>query len=123
LSGCFSEKKPEQDISNITKFELLKYAKLVDPKYELLMPNSDKDVIHCSHYFPPCNIAFKVKLYNLPAIVLEYNNYQDAKLGAKKIRGFLFHNWVFDDVTDEPILLKQITKVFKDGESFRDYGK
>lgn len=118
----FSCQEAEETKPALERGDLLSYAKLIDENYEILMPVSDKDVVYCSHYYPPCETAFRVRVLQLPVIVLQYKSYIEAKKAAKKIRGFLFHNWVFDEVTNEPFLLKRFEKVFIEGESFKNYG-
>lgn len=112
----------EETKPSLGRGDLLAYASRIDENYEILMPISDKDVVHCSHYYPPCETAFKVRVLKLAIIVLQYRSYEEAKKSAKKIRGFLFHNWVFDEVTNEPFLLKRFEKTFIGGESFKNYG-
>jgi hypothetical protein len=52
-----------------------------------------------------------VKLKNLDFIAVEFNTEAEAKYAAKKIRGYYVRNWVFDDVTGEPILEEFVSRV------------
>jgi hypothetical protein len=53
----------------------------------------------------------KVRLVEL--IVLQYENQKSACMAALKVGQWYARNWIFDDVTNEPVLEDFVQKVFK----------
>ena len=94
-----------------TKEDLLKRAQAGDASVELVLPKSINDGISCSNYTDGCMSGHTVKVRNLELIAVEFGSEEQAKYAAKKIRGFYAKNWVFDDVTGEPILEDFVSRV------------
>ncbi len=51
-----------------------------------------------------------MKVRNLDLIAVEFLTEEQAKYAAKKIRGYYVGNWIFDDVTGEPILEEFVSR-------------
>ncbi len=94
-----------------SKEELLHRAQAADPTVQLILPRSINEGISCSNYTEGCLSGHTVKVQNLDLIAVEFATEEQAKYAAKKIRGYYTGNWVFDDVTGEPILEKFVSRV------------
>lgn len=94
-----------------SKEELLSLAQKGEPSVEYILPKSINEGISCSNYSEGCLSGHTVKVKSLEMIAVEFQNEEQAKYGAKKIRGFYSRNWVFDDVTGEPILEEFVSRV------------
>lgn len=94
-----------------SKEALLKKAQAADPSVQLILPKSMNEGVSCSNYSEGCLSGHTVKVKNLDMIAVEFGNEAQAKYGAKKIRGYYTGNWVFDDVTGEPLLEEFVSRV------------
>lgn len=94
-----------------SKEELLKKAQAADPSVTIVLPRSINDGISCENYTEGCTSGHTVRVKNLELIAVEFQTEAQAKYAAKKIRGYYAGNWVFDDVTGEPILEEFVSGV------------
>lgn len=97
--------------TTISREALLEKASEADPELEVMIPPSlDKPLVYCNRYRPPCVAGYKIKIKRLEVTALEYETEKAAYKSAKFIKGYVLHNWVFDDVTGEPILERFFTE-------------
>lgn len=94
-----------------SKEELLSKAQAGESSVQYILPKSINEGISCSNYSEGCLSGHTVKVKNLEMIAVEFQNEEQAKYGAKKIRGFYSRNWVFDDVAGEPLLEEFVLRV------------
>jgi hypothetical protein len=94
-----------------SKEDLLKKAQAVEPSVQLILPRSINEGVSCSNYTEGCISGHTVKVKNLDMIAVEFGNEEQAKYAARKIRGYYTGNWVFDDVTGEPLLEDFVSRV------------
>lgn len=94
-----------------SKEALLKRAQAADPTVSFILPRSINDGISCSAYTDGCMSGHTVKVRNLELIAVEFGTEEQARYAARKIRGYYTKNWVFDDVTGEPILEEFVSRV------------
>lgn len=94
-----------------TKEDLLAKAQAGEPSVQLILPKSINEGISCANYTEGCVSGHTVKVKGLDLIAVEFQTQEQAKYGAKKIRGYYARNWVFDDVTGEPILEEFVSRV------------
>jgi hypothetical protein len=87
-----------------TKEEMLSMALKADPTASFVLPKNLNEGIQCSLYSDGCVSGYTVKVQNLEFIAVEFMNEEQALFAAKKVRGYYLRNWLFDDVTGEPIL-------------------
>jgi hypothetical protein len=87
-----------------TKEQLYDLAKSKDPSLTFILPKNMNEGIKCSDYTPGCLSGHVVSVQGLEMIAVEFMLEKDAMVAAKKYRGFYLRNWMFDDVTGEPIL-------------------
>ena len=102
LSSCTKELK-------YSKEELYAKAKAADASTTFILPKSMTEGISCGDYTEGCLAAHVVQIKNLDLIAVEYMTEEQAKFGAKKMRGYYVRNWLLDDVTGEPTLEKFVT--------------
>jgi hypothetical protein len=95
----------------INKFEMLKLGQKVAPDIEVILPKSIGDGIKCTDYkdrngvqLPGCISGRYAKLRKVKIIVVEFDSKENARKAAIEVDQYYAHNWLFDDVTDEPVL-------------------
>lgn len=93
-----------------TKEQLLFKALKADPSVSIVLPKSMTEGVNCSDYSEGCLSAHIVKVKDLEFIGVEFMTEADAIFAAKKFRGYYTRNWLWDDVTGEPILEKFVTE-------------
>lgn len=93
-----------------SKEELLKTAQAADASVTYILPKSIAEGVTCADYSDGCMSAHIVKVRGLEMIAVEFMTEEEAKLAAKKIRALYSRNWIFDDVTGEPLLEEFFTK-------------
>ena len=89
-----------------TKEELYFKAVAIDPDIKFILPKSMSEGASCSDYSKNCLSAHFVRVKNLEMVAVEFMTEKDAIYASKKYRGLYLRNWMFDDVTGEPILEK-----------------
>lgn len=93
-----------------SKEELLSRAQAADSSVQFIIPKMNEG-ISCSSYSEGCISGHTVRVKNLDLIAVEFGTEEEAKYAARKIRGYYVRNWVFDDVTGEPILEEFVSRV------------
>lgn len=93
-----------------TKEALYSKAVAADPTVSFILPKNMNEGASCNDYSENCLSAHIVKVQNLEMIAVEFVTEADALYAAKKFRGYYLRNWMFDDVTGEPVLEKFITE-------------
>lgn len=96
-----------------SKEHLLSLAQAGDPSVTVILPRSMAEGVNCSEYTDGCLSAHIVKVKGLELIAVEFESQEDAVFAAKKYRALYTHNWIFDDVTGEPILEKFVMEKLK----------
>lgn len=94
-----------------TKEELLARAQAAESSVQFIIPRSINEGVSCTSYTEGCISGHTVRVKNLDLIAVEFGTEEEAKYAAKKIRGYYTRNWVFDDVTGEPILEEFVSRV------------
>ncbi len=86
--------------------------KQIDSTYKLILPKSiEEGAVSCVSYPEGCVSAHVFQLQKLDFIALEYDTHANALRVGKIINGYVKENWVFDDVTGEPVLEKILKKI------------
>lgn len=93
-----------------TKEEILALAQGKDPSVTVILPKSLTEGVTCTDYSEGCLSAHIVRVKNLDMIAVEFMTTENAIIGAKKIKGYQLRNWIFDDVTGEPVLERFVEK-------------
>ncbi len=107
-----------EKVERISKIELFKMAKAIDPSVTYILPRDLKSGVRCIgvegelYYGEGCIGAFKVQVGVLDLTVLEFSTPELAKREANRIKQFYFKNWVFDEVSNEPMLEHFVKKAF-----------
>jgi len=93
-----------------SKEELFAKAKAADASTTFILPKSMSEGITCGEYTEGCLAAHVVQIQNLDLIAVEFATEEQARFGAKKMRGYYVRNWLLDDVSGEPTLEKFVTE-------------
>jgi hypothetical protein len=110
LSGCSSK-----DEEIYSQPELWSIATKADKNIEIILPNSIAEGIVCDRDyrgFEGCLSGRFVKLRKVKAIILEFQNSDQAKRAAYHLDQYYAKNWVFDEVRDEPVLESFVKSTF-----------
>ena len=109
LSSCSEE-------SRYTESELWNMAKEADPDIELVrIPNNEPERrILCRDYGPGCihMSGRRLKVRMVEVIAVEFESTEQARKEAFKIDQYYARNWLFDQVTGEPVLEDFVTDTF-----------
>jgi len=113
LSFACTKKEPVYTIS-----EMFKMAKEADASFEEVFIPDTQNFRHlrviCDNYGEGCKgngKRFKVK--GVDILVIEFESESTARAEAQRINQWHARNWLFDDVTNEPILESYVTRAFK----------
>lgn len=87
-----------------SKEALLKKAQAADPSVTVILPSNMNEGVQCSEYTPPCISGHVVSVKGIEMLALEYGSEKEAKEVARKYKAYYTGNWIFDDVTGEPLL-------------------
>ena len=97
--------------------EMWAMASKVEPNIELVaIPNHEQDRrVLCSYYhqegcIPGSGKRIKVRLVEL--LVIQYETQKQACEAAKRIGEWYYANWLFDDVSNEPVLQSYVVEAF-----------
>ncbi len=106
----FSCSKSEERL-NVEKATIESRFKEIDSTYKVILPKSiEEGLVSCATYFEGCMSAHVFQIQRLDFIALEYESHKSAELAAKKLGGYAYENWAFDDVSGEPVLEKILVK-------------
>lgn len=93
-----------------SKEQLLKKAQAADPSVTVILPSNMNEGVQCHEYAPPCVSGHVVSVQGIEMLALEYESERIALEAAKKYRAYYTGNWIFDDVTGEPLLEKFVSE-------------
>lgn len=99
LSACKEEVK-------FSKEDLYAKAKAIDATTTFILPKGISDGPSCADYAEGCLATHIVQIQKLDLIAVEYPSEEQAKYAAKKVDGYFVGNWMLDDVTGEPTLMR-----------------
>ncbi|MFN8370740.1 MAG: hypothetical protein U0T83_08985 [Bacteriovoracaceae bacterium] len=92
--------------------QIVDIAKSYDPTTMQLGGFKPEEKVSCEDYGPECLLAIKLKVKDLNFDVIQFESLDVALRHAKKIDGYYYMNFVFDEVTGEPVLEKYIKEAF-----------
>lgn len=101
----------EKELPNYSGSELLAMGRVGDPSLSLVIPKDMATAaVNCYAYTPNCRYGYRIKLKHVEMKALFYDKQENALMAAKRARAYISRNWVFDDVTGEPILERFVVK-------------
>lgn len=125
ISSCSCTSREKEVVGPLEMWEKIQK---VEPQAELVfladtVENQQKRVL-CSQYLgegciPGSGRRIKVRLVELLAI--QYETRKQACVAARAIGQWYAFNWLFDDVTHEPVLEDFVTKVFQAQKPSKDF--
>ncbi|MFZ4715693.1 MAG: hypothetical protein ACOYL6_18360 [Bacteriovoracaceae bacterium] len=95
----------------IPRDQLYKLTVAKDPEAHLVIPGLGQGV-KCTDYGPGCVGAHTVALKRVEMIAVEYDTEESAIKDAVRLNAYYIKNWIFDDVTDEPVLEKFVIEAY-----------
>lgn len=99
-----------------TTTEMWNMGKAVEPNIMLVpIPNHETDRrILCENYGPGCikGSGRRILVRRVELIALQFESIEQARAEARKINQWHAKNWLFDDVTDEPVLESFVKEAF-----------
>lgn len=107
-----------EELPNYDKKEMLGMAYEADPNMKIEVGTIDKTLVDCKDYVPRCRTGFRVVIKGIKFNALLYNDQKIALKAAKRIRGYVSRNWVFDEVRGEPVLERIVMKHLKAKPAF-----
>ena len=111
ITSCSCEKE-----RLFTEREMWYKAKKQDPKVELVaISNSQIEKrILCKNYGPKCikRSGRRILVSTVELIAVGFETEAAARTEALRIGQWYAYNWVFDDVSNEPVLIDFIQKAF-----------
>ncbi|MCY4524785.1 MAG: hypothetical protein OXB84_08605, partial [Halobacteriovoraceae bacterium] len=81
-------------------------------KFELLLAEELGKGVDCRNYGSGCVGARKAKVGLTTFIIVEYRNEGLARLAARQLDQYYKYNWLFDEVTDEPVAIYFVQEAF-----------
>lgn len=101
-----------------TQLEIIDMARKIEPDLEEvqfdLNNTDDPNRVICKNYGAGCvpNTGKRLKIRKVQLIILEFENEEAAKVEAMRTNQWYSKNWLFDNVTDEPVLIDFVKKAF-----------
>ena len=114
LTSCSCEK----ELPNYSRQEMLGWAYEADPNMKIKIGDLTKALVDCKDYTPRCQIGYRVVIKTVEFNVLEYATQDLALEAAKRIKGYVARNWVFDEVRGEPVLERIVVKYLRGKPAF-----
>ncbi len=115
LSGCSCSKKEE----TWGQVEMWKMALSKEPSIELVFlsdtPDGRSRRVLCGQYSQDGCVegsGKRIKVRMVEILVLQFEKQKQACLAALAINQWYARNWLFDDVTNEPVLIDFVKNVF-----------
>lgn len=102
----------------VDKIAMLKMAQDYDPTVKPILPKDLSSGIRCKKengdfiYGEGCVTGFQVQVGPLEMDVIEFQSEELARLEALRLDQYFYKNWVFDNVTNEPILEHFVKNAF-----------
>jgi len=94
------------------KSELVEMAVKEDPKATLIVPDKIDEGIKCEDYGPGCIGGFMARVRMVRIVLVEFESEEQAMKDAQRLGQYYARNWLFDNVTGEPVLESFVKKVY-----------
>jgi hypothetical protein len=89
-----------------SKEELYAKAKDIDATTTFILPKGMSDGPSCADYAEGCLATHIIQVQKLEFIAVEFLSEEQSKYAAKKVNGYFIRNWMLDDVSGEPTLMR-----------------
>ena len=114
LASC-SCSKDEEEVYSAS--QMWKIGIKGDPDLELVpIPTGmDHKRVLCKNYGPGCKKGSgkRLKVKRVELITVQFDTVEAARKEAIRLNQYHFANWLFDEVTEEPVLRHFVKRVFK----------
>lgn len=95
-----------------SEMDVYKMAVAEDPAVELILPKDLDSGIQCGNYTDGCLRGKMARVRKVILTVVEFETEAQAREAAFQIDQYYARNWVFDEVSGEPVLESFVTKVY-----------
>lgn len=95
-----------------SEYDLYNLAIKIEPEIEIILPKDITSGVQCRDYPPGCIRGKRAKLRRVIMTVVEFENEKAAKNAAFHINQYYAKNWVFDDISGEPVLESFVKEAF-----------
>ncbi len=107
--------------NSYTKKEIWEMAKEEDPKLQLILPSDQFPAVNCIDYKFDCMYGMRVIVLGIHMIVVRFETEKGARDASLRLDAYYKYNWLFDEVTGEPVLEDFVKKVFDAKRPRLDY--
>ncbi len=104
LVGCSSKTYSPTEMWNM--------GQAVDSNIKFILPETINDGVQCTDYGVGCLGGKQAKVRMVLLTVVEFETEEQACFAAKQIDQWCARNWLFDEVTDEPVLEDFVQRAF-----------
>lgn len=107
LFGC-GEKK---ELSHAEFWEMAK-EQAGASNFDVILPSEDFPPVDCTFYGEGCVYGMTIKVWGIVMYAIKFNTETDARRAAIKFDTYYTHNWIFDEMKREPVLVDFVVKVY-----------
>ncbi len=112
LSSCSCSKEEE----TYSATDMWRLAQKSEPNIELvpIPAGMEHKRVLCRNYGPGCvqGSGKRIKVKKVELITIQFETVEAARNEAIRLNQYHFANWLFDEVTEEPVLKYFVKKVF-----------
>jgi len=112
LSSCSCSKEEK----TYSATDMWKLAQKSEPNIELvpIPAGMEHKRVLCKNYGPGCvdGSGKRIKVKRVELITIQFETVEAARAEARRLNQYHFANWLFDEVTEEPVLKYFVKKVF-----------
>ncbi|MBF0297585.1 MAG: hypothetical protein HQK51_02630 [Oligoflexia bacterium] len=84
-----------------------------EPAAILIMPSQQFPIINCKDYGEGCTYGLTVNIRGIILILVRFQEEKHAKRAAIRLNGYYAHNWLFDNISNEPLLQDFVKEVYQ----------
>ncbi|MBL7664461.1 MAG: hypothetical protein JNM93_04965 [Bacteriovoracaceae bacterium] len=88
----------------LTKVDIMLMIYKGDNTAEEVLPRDMNSGVKCTDYGPGCLRGYQGRILGLDATFVEFETDEQALAEATRVNGYYLKNWLFDDVSGEPVL-------------------
>lgn len=112
LTSCSCSKEEE----TYSPSDMWRLAQKSEPNIELVpIPQGmEHKRVLCENYGEGCvkGTGKRIKVRRVELITIQFETVEQARQEARRLNQYHFANWLFDEVTEEPVLKHFVKKVF-----------